>query len=257
MNIRIGIFGAGKLANAILEEARAVNAKTASASGSPQFLIEWVVDKGDPIPAHAIDVAIDASMPDAVESHLVWAIETSTAFVIATTGWDIPDMETRIGNKTAVLVSPNFSFTVTFMRRIATQLAQFADWYGEGDLAVFEHHHSAKKDAPSGTAKALAQAIVSGSKRYTAWNASGWDAWDPGKVAIASLRAGSEAGVHEIVFDAPHEQLSIIHRARDRRVFASGALKAAQWILGRKGLFGMDDVLESMLGSQDAVSQEV
>jgi 4-hydroxy-tetrahydrodipicolinate reductase len=59
------------------------------------------------------------------------------------------------------------------------------------------------------------------------------------------------------VFDAPHEQLSIIHRARDRRVFASGALKAAQWILGRKGLFGMDDVLESMLGSQDAVSQEV
>ncbi len=86
-----------------------------------------MVDKGDPIPAHAIDVAIDASMPDAVESHLVWAIETSTAFVIATTGWDIPDMETRIGNKTAVLVSPNFSFTVTFMRRIAAQLAQFAD----------------------------------------------------------------------------------------------------------------------------------
>jgi 4-hydroxy-tetrahydrodipicolinate reductase len=254
MNIRIGIFGAGKLANAIAEEARTVNAKTVLTPGMPQFLVAWMVDKGDPIPASAIDVAIDASLPDAVESHLEWAIQTSTAFVIATTGWDIPDMEARIGNKTAVLVSPNFSFTVAFMRRIAAQLAQFADWYGEGDLAVFEHHHSAKQDAPSGTAKALAQAIVSGSRRYIGWNASGWDAWDPCKVGIASLRAGSEAGVHEIVFDAPHEQFSIVHRARDRRVFAAGALRAAEWIIGRKGVFGMDDVLESMLGSQKAIS---
>jgi len=256
VNIRIGIFGAGKLAHAILEEAQAVNAKPSSTAEVPEFLIEWMVDEGDPIPARPIDVAIEASVPDAVESHLTWAIDTSTALLIATTGWDIPDMKARIGDRTAVLVSPNFSFTVTFLRRIAAQLAQFADWYGEGDLAVFEQHHSAKKDAPSGTAKALAQAIVSGSSRYTGWNASGWDAWDPSKVAIASLRAGSEAGVHELVFDAPHEQLSIVHRARDRRVFASGALKAAQWILGRKGLFGMDDVLESMLGGQSAISRE-
>lgn len=69
------------------------------------------------------------------------------------------------------------------------------------------------------------------------------------KVPIASLRAGTETGVHELVFDAPHEQLSIVHRARNRRVFASGALKAAQWIQGRKGVFGMDDVLESLLGN--------
>lgn len=254
MNISIGIFGAGKLANAIAEEARAVNAKAAATPGAPQFLIAWMVDKGDPIPAGAIDVAIDASVPDAVESHLAWAIETSTALLIAATGWDIPDIGARVGTRTAVLMSPNFSFTVTFMRRIAAQLARFADWYGEGDLAVFEQHHSTKKDAPSGTAKALAQAIESGSKRYTGWNASGWDAWDPGKVPIASLRAGSEAGVHEVVFDAPHEQFSIVHRARDRRVFASGALKAARWIVGRKGLFGMDDVLESMLGGQSAIS---
>jgi len=256
VNLRIGLFGAGKLANAIAEEARELNARAAQSADASQFSIAWMVDKGDPIPPDRVDVAIDASVPDAVEAHLAWAIETSTPLLIAATGWNITDMKARVGTKTAVLVSPNFSFAVTFMRRIAVQLARFADWYGEGDLAVFEQHHSAKKDAPSGTAKALAQAVVSASKRYTGWNASGWDAWDPSKVAIASLRAGSEAGVHEVLFDAPHEQLSIVHRARNRRVFASGALKAAQWIVGRKGLFGMDDVLESMLGDENLGSKE-
>ena len=256
MNIRLGIFGAGKLAGAIVEEVREGNAKTAQHPEAQQFSIAWMVDKGDSIPTDDVDVAIDASVPDAVEAHLEWAIETSTPLLIAATGWEIPDLKARVGSRTAVLVSANFSFAVTFMRRIAAQLARFADWYGQGDLAIFEQHHAAKKDAPSGTAKALAQAIVSASTRYTGWNASGWDAWDPSKVAIASLRAGSEAGVHEVVFDAPHEQCSIVHRARDRRVFASGALKAAQWIIGRRGLFGMDDVLESMFGDEVIVAKE-
>jgi len=247
--MQIGIFGAGKLAAAIAEEANALNVKAGSSADVVRFDIVWMVDMGDPMPSRHADVAIDASVPDAVEAHLAWAIDTGTPFVIATTGWEIPDIAARVGQKTAVLVSPNFSFAVTFMRRMATQLARFVDWYGEGDLAVFEHHHAAKKDAPSGTAKSLAQAIISGSKRYAGWNASGWEQWDMRKVPIASLRAGTETGVHELVFDAPHEQLSIVHRARNRRVFASGALKAAQWIQGRKGVFGMDDVLESLLGN--------
>jgi 4-hydroxy-tetrahydrodipicolinate reductase len=253
---RIGVFGAGKLARAIEEEVREVTAKAAQSSEPPPFSIAWMLDKGDSVPAEKVDVAIDASVPDAVEAHLEWAIETSTPLLVATTGWNIPDIETRVGTRTAVLVSPNFSFAVTFMRRIAAQLARFADWYGEGDLAIFEQHHAAKKDAPSGTAKALAQTIVAASKRYTGWSASGWEVWDQSKVAVASLRAGSEAGVHEVVFDAPHEQLSIVHRARDRRVFASGALKAAQWIIGREGLFGMDDVLESMFDDSRIVEKE-
>lgn len=253
--ICIGIFGAGKLANSIAQEARTINGKAIASGGAPGFSVEWMVDQGDPLPpALGIDVAIDASVSGAVESHLEWAIATSTPFVIATTGWNIPDLKARIGDATGVLVSPNFSFAVAFMQRIATQVAQFADWYGEGDLAVFEHHHSAKMDAPSGTAKALAQAIVQGSRRYTGWSASGWETWERSKVPVASLRAGSEAGVHEVVFDAPHEQLSLIHRARDRGVFASGALRAARWIIGRKGLFGMDDMLTAMLDGQRGIS---
>jgi len=256
--LRIGIFGAGKLANAIVEEVKAVNtaraadaAKTVSADEGntecgPRFSIEWMVDSGDAIPEAPVDVAIDASVAGAVEAHLSWAIEHEVPFLIATTGWEIPDLASRVGDRTAVLVSPNFSFAVAFMRKIASQLARFADWYGEGDIGIYEHHHNAKLDAPSGTAKVLAKAVIAGSKRYSDWNQSGKEPWVHDKVPIASLRAGSEAGMHEIVFDAPHEQMEVVHRARDRRVFAAGALKAAAWIVGRKGLFGMDDVLASL-----------
>lgn len=253
--LRIGIFGAGKLANAIVEEVKSVNttnvkdatgAKEENEQSGPRFRVEWIVDSGDAIPEAPVDVAIDASIASAVEAHLSWAIEHEVPFLIATTGWEIPDLAARVGDKTAVLVSPNFSFAVAFMRNIALQLARFADWYGEGDIGIYEHHHNAKLDAPSGTAKVLAKAVIAGSKRYVDWNQSGKDAWTRDKVPIASLRAGSEAGMHEIVFDAPHEQLEVVHRARDRRVFAAGALKAAAWIMGRKGLFGMDDVLASL-----------
>ena len=238
MTIKIGIFGAGKLAHAIVEEVQASNVN--------EFLVVWMVDKGEMIPDSDIDVAIDASSADAVESHIDWAIRKEIPFVIATTGWDITDLAARIGEKTGVLVSPNFSFAVAFMQRIASQLARFADWYSDGEIAIFEHHHSAKKDSPSGTAKALVRAIVSSSTRYVGWSASGVENCVKDKIPIASLRAGTETGVHEILFDAPHEQFSMTHRARDRRVFAAGALKAAQWIIGRKGLFGMEDVLNDL-----------
>jgi len=251
MTIKIGIFGAGKLAHAIREEIESVNSLERAKGLSDRFAVEWIVDFGDSIPDVSIHAAIDASVPNAVEGHLSWAIQHEIPFVIATTGWEIPDLGARVGKKTAVLVSPNFSFAVAFMRTIASQLARFSDWYGQGDIAIFEHHHSAKLDAPSGTAKALASAVVSSSQRYTGWGMSGNDTWVPEKLPIASLRAGSEAGIHEIVFDAPHEQLSIVHRARDRRVFASGALKAVEWIIGRKGLFGMEDVLANLFNPRD------
>ncbi len=273
MSLKIGIFGAGKLANAIVEEMKSVNAAAGAAKASmtgagmgaatgadakvagagaaeARFTLAWMVDFGDAIPDSPLDAAIDASAPNAVESHIEWAIARGVPLVVATTGWDIPDLAVRVGTKTAILVSPNFSFAVTFMRTIAAQLARFADWYGQGDIGIYEHHHSAKLDAPSGTAKALAQSVVGASERYTGWNVSGSDPWLKENIPIASMRAGSEAGVHELVFDAPHEQLSIVHRARDRRVFAVGALKAVEWVVGRKGLFGMDDVLATLFGRE-------
>ena len=93
---------------------------------------------------------------------------------------------------------------------------------------MIETHHSAKKDAPSGTGASLEKLAAA----------------ELGKsVPITSVRVGSVPGTHELIFDGPFEQIRLVHEARDRRVFADGALLAARWIIGRKGVFTMEDVL--------------
>ena len=99
----------------------------------------------------------------------------------------------------------------------------------EFDAHIVETHHSKKKDAPSGTAIAIAKAASDALER---------------PIPTTSVRTGSVPGTHELIFDGMFEQLSLIHQARDRRVFAEGALKAADWLVGRTGVFTMRDVLE-------------
>ncbi|MEO5579626.1 MAG: dihydrodipicolinate reductase C-terminal domain-containing protein, partial [Gemmatimonadaceae bacterium] len=93
---------------------------------------------------------------------------------------------------------------------------------------LVETHHSAKKDAPSGTALAIVAAMQDDLGRT---------------VPVTSVRTGSVPGTHELIFDGPFEQIVMRHEARDRRVFADGALRAAQWLIGRTGVFTMRDVL--------------
>jgi 4-hydroxy-tetrahydrodipicolinate reductase len=99
--------------------------------------------------------------------------------------------------------------------------------HAQFEAAIVETHHSAKKDAPSGTAKALADAVAETLGR---------------QVPIASVRVGSAPGTHTLIFDGPFEQIVITHEARDRRVFADGALRAAAWLVGKTGVFSMRDV---------------
>lgn len=245
MSIKIGIFGAGRFANAIAAEIRSMSGPVSDITGEGQFVVSWMLHRDDPIPQKPVDVAIDASSGVAVQEHLEWALRTRTPFVIGTTGWNIPNIEEKIGRKIGVLISPNFSFAVALMQRFAAEMAKFADWYGEGDVAIFEHHHAEKKDAPSGTAKSIAGAVIGASKRYHSWSLSG-----QGRdiLPVASLRAGSEVGVHEVEFDAPHERFAVTHEARDRELFASGALRGAQWILKHRGTYYMSDMLDDLLG---------
>jgi 4-hydroxy-tetrahydrodipicolinate reductase len=97
------------------------------------------------------------------------------------------------------------------------------------DAHMIETHHNAKKDAPSGTALTLAKAAA----------AAGYE------IPITSVRVGSVPGIHEVIFDGQFEQIRLQHTARDRRVFADGALVAAAWLIGRRGVFTMKDVLDS------------
>ncbi len=230
MGLRIGLFGRGRLGQAIAQEA----------GGD----LAWQEGR-ERRPREPVAVAIDASAAEALPAHLEWALQTRTDLVIGTTGWAIPDLEARVEGRIGVLVAPNLSLTVALMQRLAVVLGRFAALDPERDPFLLEHHHRLKADAPSGTAKSLAAAIMVGCPRKTEWTLG---TAAPHQLSLGVLRAGSEFGTHTIGLDAPAEVLEITHRARSRVPFAQGALAAARWLQGRSGVFTMEHLAQQLLG---------
>ncbi len=227
--LRLGVFGRGRLGGAIATEAPG--------------LLSWVVDQGEE-PTVTVDVAIDASVAGAVEGHLDWALATGTDLVIGATGWTLPNLEARVAGRIGVLTASNFSLSVALMARFSTVLGRFAQLDPARDPYLLERHHRLKADAPSGTAKTLAAALLLGCPRKTEWT-TGTPA--PHQLSVGVVRAGAEFGTHTVGIDAPAEVLEITHIARSRAPFAQGALAAAHWLHGRKGVFTMDDLAAQLL----------
>jgi 4-hydroxy-tetrahydrodipicolinate reductase len=244
--MKIGIFGNGKLSHAIQDEVRAKN-EIAEREGRPEEKIEvlWTMDVGDPLPSGAVDIVVDASVPPAVRSHIDWAVANGVSMVVGTTGWSIEGLDVIVGKKIGLLVASNFSVGVAVMKRIAKLLGALVDTERSYDIGIFEHHHKAKIDAPSGTAISLADAIVSSGDRYSGWRMG---EYKEDKVMVSSLRSGHEIGLHEIIVDSPLEEIRVSHKAKDRRLFAVGAVAAMKWMKARKGLYTIDDVVDDLLG---------
>lgn len=229
----VGIFGRGRLGAAIAQEIEA----------SPDLELAWHIDKGEQ-PSAPVDLAFDASAAEAVAGHVDWAVANRTDLVIGVTGWTLPGLEARVGDRIAVLAAPNFSLAVALMARLALVLGRFAALDPDLDPYLTDHHHRHKADAPSGTARRLAAAILAGCPRKTAW-ALGSAA--PEQLSIGVVRAGAEFGAHTVGLDSPAETLELTHRARSRAVFARGALLAARWVRGRKGVFSFDACAQEIL----------
>jgi 4-hydroxy-tetrahydrodipicolinate reductase len=234
--MKVGIFGRGRLGSAIAQEI----------AGSKDLELVWHVDLEDGTPPGdaGAELAFDASIAQAVPGHLEWALATGTDLVIGATGWVIPDLEARIQGRIAVLTSPNFSLAVALMARLSLVMGRFAALDPDLDPYLTDHHHRAKADAPSGTAKRLAAAVMAGCPRKTAWTLGNPA---PNELNVAVLRAGSEFGAHTVGLDGPSEVLELTHRARSRGVFARGALLSARWVRGRKGLFSFDQYAQETL----------
>ena len=231
--MRLGLFGRGRLGTAIL----------AAAQRQEDLQIAWSIDLGE-APSGPVDVAIEASAAAAVEAHLAWALETGTDLVVGTTGWEIAALPARVQDRIGLLTASNFSLTVALMARLALVVGRYAQLDPARDPFIFEHHHRFKADAPSGTAKTLAEAVLRGCPRKTEWTMG------PAQLQqlnIGVLRAGSEVGTHTVGIDSPSETLEITHRARSRESFAEGALTAARWLHGRKGVFTMEHLAASLL----------
>lgn len=176
-------------------------------------------------------VAIEFTEPSAAAANVRACAAAGCAVVCGTTGWDaerrVVEGEVKAAGG-ALLWAPNFSLGMHLFTALVAEAARHARAVEGLDMHLVETHHTAKKDAPSGTARLLAQA---------AERASG------AAVPITSIRVGAVPGTHELVIDGAFEQVRLVHEARDRRVFALGALAAARWLNGRRGLFTLDDML--------------
>ncbi len=176
------------------------------------------------------DVAIEFTTPAAAPANARACLAAGCPVVVGTTGWydELPAIRAEVARSNGALVTaPNFSIGVAIFDRVVAEAARlFGGAAVPGHL--IETHHSAKLDAPSGTAAMLAR---------TAEAASGVP------MPITSVRVGSVPGTHEVLFDGAFEQVRLVHEARDRRVFAEGALAAARWLTTHRGCFTMQDVI--------------
>ena len=178
-------------------------------------------------------VAIEFTTPDAAPANARACAVAHCPVVVGTTGWydQLPAVAAEVERTGgALLTAPNFSIGVAVFDRVVAEAAHLFAQLRGFDAHLIETHHAAKKDAPSGTAGALARTVSAGLGR---------------PVPVTSIRTGHVPGTHEVVFDAPFEQIRLVHEARDRRVFAEGALVAARWLVGRRGVYTMADVLST------------
>lgn len=195
------------------------------------------------------EAVLDFTAPEASAAHASLAGETKTILVVGTTGLE-PEHEavlTAAARETVIVRAPNMSLAVNLLIRLTRQVAAILD--DSFDIEIVDMHHRHKKDAPSGTALALARAAAKG--RGVELEDVSDRARDGitgprqrGHIGLVALRGGDVAGDHTVIFAADGERLDLAHRATSRQAYARGAVRAALWARGRPpGLYGMDDVL--------------
>ena len=239
---RIGIIGsAGRMGQAIAE---VLEASAHEFAGG--------VDAGGNVAnlAESSDALVDFSAPSALEANLHAAIGAGIPLVIGTTGLG-DTHHTAIDNAARavpVLQTGNTSLGVTLLAHLVKQAASKLgpDW----DIEIVEMHHRHKVDAPSGTALLLGEAAAKGRRIDLSANTeSGRDghtgARKVGAIGFAALRGGSVAGEHSVILAGEQERLTLSHSAENRLIFARGAIRAAEWLIGKPaGRYTMDDVLD-------------
>jgi 4-hydroxy-tetrahydrodipicolinate reductase len=175
-----------------------------------------------------VNVVIDFTSPDAVLTNIRACVSLGKPMVVGTTGWyaEIASVRKLVEESgVGFIYASNFSVGVNLffdVSRVAAQAMQH-DYHGQ----IFERHHAQKKDAPSGTALAMQKIVreVSGEE-----------------LEITSFREGEVVGMHELVFESPNDRIYLCHDANSRRGFAEGAVRAAEWLPGKRGFFDFRDV---------------
>lgn len=196
-------------------------------------------------------VAIEFSTPGAAAANVSALLEAGVAVVCGTTGWDREmDGARQLADDRGVgfVWAPNFSLGVSVLFRLVAEAASCFAATGAFSPWLLEAHHDGKKDGPSGTARRLAQTIVERTPGKTRFGPAPSDRpIDPELLPVSWIRAGTIPGEHRCGWDAAGESFEMIHRARDRRVFAVGAVRAAEWLVGRNGSCTFDEFLDDVV----------
>jgi len=197
------------------------------------------------------DVAIDFSLPDVALDHIRRYCTWQQPAVIGTTGWydALDSVEAWVDAHGATLLyAANFSMGVALLQRAVAGVLPLLDQLSDYDAYLHEMHHRRKVDSPSGTAHMLAEMVVNGLQRKShVETETQHNRIDPEALHVSSTRAGDVFGEHTVGLDSAFDHLAFTHRAKNRRGFAFGALRAAEWLPGRQGLFTLDDVLAGWL----------
>ncbi|MBP7478788.1 MAG: 4-hydroxy-tetrahydrodipicolinate reductase [Chitinophagales bacterium] len=239
--MRIGLIGYGKMGKTIESIIREEGKHEIGLIISEENLHEFTVEN-----LQKIDVAIEFTQPNSAVSNIMKCFEANIPVVVGTTAWHehLPKVKAYCeANNQTILPSSNFSIGVNIFFEINRKLAEIMYANPAYSASLTEIHHTEKKDAPSGTAVTLAHDLVD------KLHLSGWElvnqvpAESTGKLPIVALREPDVPGTHSILYESDIDQIEIIHTAKSRRGFAFGAIRAAEFIFGKKGFFEMKDVL--------------
>ncbi|MBS7810846.1 4-hydroxy-tetrahydrodipicolinate reductase [Roseococcus pinisoli] len=243
MSLRIGITGiAGRMGQLLSEEVAAAGATLAGGTArgdDPRALFQ------------ASDVVIDFTNAHSAPAHAALAAELGKGLVLGSSGLSAAEEKAvaEAAQRAPIVYAANFATGVNLVLALAEKLAAAlpAEQY---DAEIVEMHHRQKVDAPSGTAIAMGRAVAKGrgTTLEEAGRESGRDghtgARKTGTIGFAALRGGQVVGEHTLLFAAGSEHIALTHRSFDRRAYATGAVRAAQWLSGRApGLYSMSDVL--------------
>ncbi len=233
--MKILIGGKGRMGSLI--------ASTAEAAGHTVLGMADAFDKSA-LEGEAADVVIDFSHRDNLSWIKDYVLANHCALVYGTTG--VTEEDKAVLNELAktvpVFYSSNFSYGVAVLRKlIATAVPLLKDTF---DMELVETHHNQKKDAPSGTAKALLEIMNPDGEFTEVYGREGITGARGKEIGVHALRGGMEAGEHSVFFFGDNERITISHHAANRQIFVNGALRAAQYLEGRDaGMYNMDDLL--------------
>ncbi|MEO0292648.1 MAG: 4-hydroxy-tetrahydrodipicolinate reductase [candidate division WOR-3 bacterium] len=248
--MKIAIVGYGKMGELIEKLAKEQNFEVTSTIDP--FVSSAKFKELNKESLFGANVAIDFSVPEAVPYNIEKYITYEINAVVGTTGWyeHLKEIQEKVEkSKIGVIWSGNFSLGVNIFFRMIRSAAELMDKFPIYDIMGFELHHKRKKDSPSGTMNMIGEILLDSVKRKKKIVTEKLDRKiSEEEIHLASVRGGSIPGTHVIIFDSDVDTIELKHIARSREGFAVGALKAAEWINGKRGFFSIDDMMNEIIG---------